>query len=712
MSTERILVVEDEKIIALDLRRRLEKFGYEVVGTAGTAEEAVNAASETAPDLVLMDVMLTGSEDGIDAAAAIRRENPIPIVFLTAYADEETLERAKHVEPVGYVLKPFKERELYTTIEMGLYKSKIDRVMRRHERLFSSILNSTGDGIIATDSRSNIRYINPVAATLTGWRAEDAQGKQLSAVFSLANEQTGEPITLPAPAEDDLDTARVFEGVLLTSKQGATISIDGNVALIRDEHGNVDGQAIAFRDLTDIKHMSATISYQASHDSLTGLLNRDEFATQLGRVCDQARGEDREHTFLYIDVDQFKVVNDVCGHLAGDELLRQIAGDIDEVITHDHLLARLGGDEFGLVIFDCKLDAGRRLAKVLLAHLNRRFIWHQHSFNVSASIGIVKIDAENNGVNDVLAAADDACCLAKEHGGNSLRVYEHTDNTFLKRRGEMQWIGRLSDALEEDRFVLFGQPIKSLDGKHPDKIEILLRLQDRNNELVSPGLFISAAERYKLMPAIDRWVINASFKYVRQCMEMGVSPPILCINLSGASIAEPTLLDFILFMLERHDVPASKFVLEVTETSAIQNLSRALSFMDRLRSEGATFALDDFGNGFSSFAYLKKLPVDYLKIDGSFVVGIDTDPIGRAMVNAVNTIGHTMDMLTIAEYVTSDSLRETLTEIGVDYGQGFALAKPHPLVLPKPPDADHDEGAGSSENGHDAVGSFADHHTN
>ncbi len=693
MSTERILIVEDEKIIALDLRRRLEKFGYEVVGTAANADEAQQIAAETVPDLVLMDVMLTGSADGIDAAVAIREQNPIPVVFLTAYADEETLERAKHVEPVGYVLKPFKERELYTTIEMGLYKSKIDRAMRRHERLFSSILNSTGDGIIATDSRNCIRYINPVAATLTGWRSEDAQGKQVGAVFSLSNEQTENPVALPSPSEEDADTARVFDGVLLNTKHGASISIDGNVAVIRDEHGRIDGQAIAFRDLTDIKHMSATISYQASHDALTGLLNRDEFASQLGEVCERTCTDGREHTFMYIDVDQFKVVNDVCGHLAGDELLRQIAGDIDEVITHDHLLARLGGDEFGLIVFDCHLDAGKRLAKVLTAHLNRRFIWHQHSFNVSASIGLVGLDADNGGVNEVLAAADDACCLAKEHGGNAVRIYEHTDNTFLKRRGEMQWIGRLSDALEEDRFVLYGQPIRSLNGDRPGKVEILLRLRERSNQLVSPGTFISAAERYKLMPAIDRWVINATFKYAHTRMEMGQPSETICINLSGASIADTTLLDFILFMLERHQVPASQFCLEITETSAIQNLSRALSFMTRLKEEGATFALDDFGNGFSSFAYLKKLPVDFLKIDGSFVVGIDSDPIGRAMVDAVNTIGHTMGMLTIAEYVTSETLQQVLTEIGVDYGQGFALAKPHPLLLPG---EEHRDAAGTA----------------
>lgn len=682
MSTQRILIVEDEKIIALDLRRRLEKFGYEVTATASTADEAVSAAAAEPPDLVLMDVMLTGSQDGISAAEAIRRQNPVPIVFLTAYADEETLERAKHVEPVGYVLKPFKERELYTTIEMALYKSRVDRLLRRHERLFHSILSSTGDGIIATDRSNSVRYVNPAAATLTGWKPDDAVGRPLTEVFSLRHEQTRAPIALPVPNERDSDTARVFAGVVLESKIGASISISGNVGLIRDEYGEPDGLAVSFRDLTDLKHMSATISYQASHDALTGQLNRDEFAARIGEICDQTRTDLRKHTFMYIDVDQFKVLNDVGGHLAGDELLRQIADDVDEVIPQDHLLARLGGDEFGVVVLDCPLAAGKRLAKVLLAHLGRRFIWQQHSFNVSASIGLVGINHHNNGVNEVLSAAYDACCLAKEVGGNAIRTYEPGDNTFLKRRDEMQWIGKLTDALEEDRFVLYGQPIRSLGGDHPDKIEILLRLRERNSDLTSPGKFIQAAERYKLMPAIDRWVINAAFRHARACIDIGKPRGIICINLSGASLADDTLLDYVLFMLERHDVPASQFCLEITETSAIQNQARALAFMNRLRSEGASFALDDFGNGFSSFAYLKKLPVDYLKIDGSFVVGIDTDPIGRAMVDAVNTIGHTMGMLTIAEYVTNDRIREVLTELGVDYGQGFALAEPLPLELP------------------------------
>jgi EAL domain-containing protein (putative c-di-GMP-specific phosphodiesterase class I) len=282
-----------------------------------------------------------------------------------------------------------------------------------------------------------------------------------------------------------------------------------------------------------------------------------------------------------------------------------------------------------------------------------------------------------------MAAADDACALAKEHGGNVVRAYEHADNVFLKRKGEMQWISRLTSALDDDRFVPYFQLITRLSESGADKMEILLRLRDRDGTLVQPGEFITAAERYKLMPSIDKWVINSVFKYVSRCTQVGVDLPVICINLSGASLADNTLMDFILAMIDKHEVSASAFCFEVTETSAIQNYARATVFVDRLKQEGATFALDDFGNGFSSFAYLKKLAVDYLKIDGSFVKDIEHDPIDRAMVESVNTIGHTMGMHTIAEYVHNNRLREILTEMGVDYGQGFAISKPEPLQSPE-----------------------------
>lgn len=680
MEQERILIVEDEKIIALDLKRRLEKFGCQVVAMASKEDEAVSIAGSERPDLILMDIRFKpGDGDGISAAMRIRDLYKIPVVFLTAYADEQTLERAKIAEPIGYVLKPFKERELYSTINIGLYKSRVDRELLRQERLFSAILHSVGDGIISTDAEGNIQFMNPIAETLTGCREADVKGKAVGTVFQLVTDLSEESVSLPAPGETGNGGARVFESVYLVNRLGAKIHIEGSVADTVGDRDQIDGQTVAFRDVTDIKRLSETVTYQASHDSLTGLLNREEFAGSIKRLAEEAVESGRLHSLFFIDIDQFKVINDVCGHIAGDELLRQIADAIQEHLDRDHVLSRLGADDFGLIVSDTDISEGTKIAKTLVERLNLKFAWQQSYYNVTVSIGLAPVSAANSEVNDILAAADDACNLAKEHGGNTFRAYEQADHTFLKRRGEMQWIARLTQALDENRFVLYRQVIRSLTGDDPDKSEILLRLRDRDGSLVLPGEFIPAAERYKLMPSIDKWVINAVFRYASECAKLGHELPIICINLSGASIADNTLLDYILQMMQQQKTDASHFCFEVTETSAIENLTRATVFINRLKSVGATFALDDFGNGFTSFAYLKRLPVDYLKIDGSFVKGIDSDPIDRSMVESVNNIGHTMGMKTIAEYVQSNALCRVLTEVGVDYGQGFAIARPEPL---------------------------------
>ncbi|MFW5685744.1 MAG: EAL domain-containing protein, partial [Spirochaetota bacterium] len=629
--------------------------------------------------------------DGITAATEIRRRNRIPVVFLTAYADEATIQRAKIAEPVGYVLKPFKERELHTTIDIGLYKSRVERELLRQERLFSSILRSAGDAIVATDSQGVIQFMNPVAETLTGWREDEARGTNVNEVIRLVADKTEDPITIPVSDEAQPRGARIFESVYLHNKFGATIHIEGSVADIRGDRDSFEGLTLAFHDITDIKRLNETVSYQASHDALTGLINRDEFATRLERVASAAEEADGTHTFLFVDIDQFKVINDVCGHLAGDELLCQTTDAIKELVETDHVLGRLGGDQFGVIIMDTGAEEGTRIARSLVAHLNRKFVWEQKSYNVTVSIGASPISRGNSNVNDILAAGDDACSLVKEHGGNGVEIYKTSDFVFLRRKGEMQWIARLTDAIEEDRFALFHQVIEPLDpepvskselGGRLDprlKYEILLRLRDPGGGLVSPGEFITAAERYKLMPSIDRWVVAAACSYVAKATAADIEIPIICVNLSGSSLADDSLLEYLMLMFETYEVDASSFCLEITETSAIQNFSRAISFVTRLRQAGATFALDDFGNGFSSFSYLKRLPVDYLKIDGSFVKDIENDQIDLAMVEAVNNIGHTMGMKTIAEYVHNDTIRSMLLEIGVDFAQGFAISRPTPL---------------------------------
>jgi len=679
MGQERILVVEDEKIIALDLRRRLEKFGYEVVGLASEAGEAIELAGAEHPDLILMDIQLSNGSDGIGAATEIRSTFGIPVVFLTAFADEATIQRAKIAEPVGYVLKPFKEKELYTTIDIGLHKSRVERELVRQERLFSSILRSAGDAIVSTDASGLIQYINPAAETLTGWREDEARGVLVDDVISLIRDSNGEPVSIRRSSSEAIRGSRAIEATSLLNKFGAKIHVEGSASDIRGERGQYEGLTIAFRDVTDVRQLNETVTYQASHDALTGLINREAFAFQLERLAADSASEESQHVFLFLDIDQFKVINDVCGHQAGDELLRQMSESIKLVLSHQYILGRLGGDQFGIIIRDADLEAGHNVAKELVVRLNHKFVWQSSNYNVTVSIGAAPIGKGNCEVNGILAAGDDACTLAKEHGGNSVRVFQSSDFVFLKRRGEMQWISRLTHALEDDRFVFYHQVIQSLTRQDETKYEILLRLRDLDGGLVSPGEFIPAAERYKLMPSIDRWVIEGACRYVQHAGQKSLSIPVICVNISGASLADSTLLDYILFMFDQYEVEGSSFCLEVTETSAIQNLSGATKFIRRIKETGATFALDDFGNGFSSFSYLKRLPVDYLKIDGSFVKDIETDPIDLAMVEAVNSIGHTMGMKTIAEYVHTDRIRQMLAERGVDYAQGFAISEPAPL---------------------------------
>lgn len=677
MDNQRILIVEDERIIALDLQRRLEKFGFTVVGIAATAEESVELAREYRPHLILMDIMLAGPVDGIEAATRIKQTLSIPVVFLTAYADDTTIERAKDAEPFGYVLKPFKERELYTTIDMALYKSRLHAELLKQKRWFSSVLHSVGDGLVATDQNYQVQLLNPVAETLTGFSSEDAQGLPLDQVFQLFDDNSRLKVNLPTTF--DTGAPRYFEHVYLKNRQGAEIHVEGVISVIHGEHDEVEGLAIAVRDVSDIKTMSDTIVYQASHDALTGLINRHELFARVDELIDKSRNNGQDHAFAYVDLDQFKIVNDVCGHGAGDELLRQIAQTIDETIEGKYILGRLGGDEFGLVFLDSHLDKNIQTSQELLSKLRRKFIWQKNSFNVTASIGLVPIGGQDIDLYTVLSAADDACFLAKEEGGNALKVYETADYTFLKRRGEMQWISRLTKALEEDRFVLFAQHIEPLKEGHSPKSEVLLRLVEVEGEMIDPGQFIPAAERYNLMPHIDRWVIKNMMHHVRDRAASGLDSAVYCVNISGASLADDSFADYIVQLFEETGADPSCFCLEVTETTAIENLTRAVAFMNRLKKLGVTFALDDFGNGFSSFAYLKRLPVDFLKIDGSFVRDIDQDKIDYAMVEAVNNIGHAIGMQTIAEFVGNNIIKDMVEAMGVDYAQGFAISHPLPL---------------------------------
>ncbi len=682
MDSERILIVEDEKIIALDLQRRLERFGYSICDTAAEGEEAVRKAREHRPDIILMDIMLAGAVDGIEAAKVIKRELQIPVIFLTAYADERTLERAKEAEPFGYILKPFKERELYTTIDIAIYKYKIDKKLKQQERLFSAILHSVHDGIVATGMNTEILFMNPIAEKMCGWNENDAQGKTATTVLSLIDART-----LASLIPDGLPTGEhpvFFRDAVMKSRHGQTFTIDGSITKIHQVENETEGYVLAFRDISELKRMSATIDYQASHDSLTGLSNREEFSLRLTELLEDLKRNSGRHTLIELDVDRFKVVNDTCGTVAGDELLRQVANFIQSLTQRHDISARIGGDEFGVILRDCSLEDSMHVAQRLQdAIQSHKFIWQKNLFPITLSIGIVPLTEADIEIHAVLAAADDACYIAKEEGGGRISVFQRTAEQYVLRRGQMEWIGKINEALEKNRLRLWHQLIEPLnpDSDSKPKAEVLIRMEAEDGSIIGPGSFIPSAERYGLMTSIDRWVLENTTIAWDRLKKAGhpLSDRVFTVNLSGPTLLDESFIDFVMMTFKTHNANPSAFCFEITETSAIQNLSYASRFIGKLKEVGFTFSLDDFGSGFSSFNYLKNLPVDYLKIDGSIVQNIDESLVNYTMVESINSMGHVLGLKTVGEYARNERIVEKLRRIGVDYGQGYALAEPRPI---------------------------------
>ena len=542
-------------------------------------------------------------------------------------------------------------------------------------------LASIADGVITTDPDGWVEYLNPVAEELTGWTTEKARGLPMQAILRMVNE--GNRKLAPNPIEMVLREERTIEAastLLLVRNDGTEFPIMQSAAPIRARGGEITGVVLVLHDVSRERQYVAKLSYQASHDSLTGLINRGEFEGRLSLALNSAAQLGRHHAVMYLDLDQFKVVNDTCGHAAGDQLMRQVTAVLQRRLREGDTLARLGGDEFGVLLENCAPDNALRIADGLRQTvMDCHYAWEARSFNIGVSIGLVNVADGMFTLTDVLSAADSACYMAKEKGRNRVQVYHAGDTELSMRQGEMEWIGRLQKALEEDRFVLYSQDIAVLDParKIEDHCEILIRMLDEKGELVPPMAFIPAAERYNLMPSIDRWVIRNAFAIIaRQRAEKEGAPGIFAINLSGASIGDERFLDYVREQFTHFAVPPKSICFEITETAAIARLDKATDFINQLKSLGCLFSLDDFGAGMSSFAYLKHLPVDFLKIDGGFVKDMADDPIDRAMVEAINSVGHVMGKKTIAEFVDGERVIRLLREMGVDYAQGYGVAKP------------------------------------
>jgi diguanylate cyclase (GGDEF)-like protein/PAS domain S-box-containing protein len=544
-------------------------------------------------------------------------------------------------------------------------------------------LESIGDGVITTDVDGAIAYMNPAAEQMTHWKTDQAVGLPLAALFNLLDEN------------DQKDSSTLIEHILggklgggsensklIQRLDGSTVSVALVGSPIRTE-GKVSGAVLVLHDMTQERQYIANLSWQATHDALTGLANRREFEYRLELALNGLTHLPGRHAVMFLDLDQFKLVNDTSGHAAGDELLRHICALLQQGIREGDTLARLGGDEFGILLEHCSPEAAEKIAEGLRQTVESlHFVWKGRPFMTTVSVGLVHVSDAPTTLEASLRAADMACYMAKEKGRNRVQVYHDDDSELSTRFGEMAWIQRLHMALEDNRFCLYSQEIAALsrDAAHSNgHVEILLRLRDESGRMILPDSFIPAAERYGMMTTLDRWVVQNVFKIIADCLmdNHRTGPMATCaINLSGTSIGDDAFLEYLRQQFQIYAIPPELICFEITETSAIANLGSAIRFINELKSLGCRFSLDDFCAGMSSFAYLKHLPVDYLKIDGSFVKDMLDDPVNRAMVEVINHIGHVMGKQTIAEFVESPQIEQALLEIGVDYAQGYVIERP------------------------------------
>jgi diguanylate cyclase (GGDEF)-like protein/PAS domain S-box-containing protein len=572
---------------------------------------------------------------------------------------------------------------------VALAAASATRLRRTVNDLFESrerqqvTMDSIGDAVITTDAWCRVQYLNPVAEELTGWTAPEAKGRLLPEIFRIVNGYTREPKDNPAArCIAERKVVLIGNDTVLLRRDGKEFIIEDSAAPIFDRSRRVVGAVLVFYDRTSAHTAPHLLSYHATHDTLTGLVNRREFERRLTALIAEAKTRGGEHALLYFDLDQFKLVNDSCGHAAGDKLLRDLAVLLRARARATDTLARLGGDEFGLLLERCPLDKALEVANALLAQLtDYRFVWDDSAFDIGASIGVVPITREVMGIAEVLAEADAACYAAKEKGRGRIQVYRADDRELARRRHEMRWVTRLTQALDEDRFVLHCQPILALANGQPPHFEVLIRYRDAGgDDLILPGVFLPAAERYGLMNQIDRWVIRSMFASVPVCLERlaayGPVRPVCNINLSAVSLQDPEMLEFVRREAAGSGIDPAQICFELTETAAVSNLELAREFILNLKRDGFRFALDDFGTGLSSFAYLKNLHVDYLKIAGEFVREIAHNPASLAMVQTVTTVGHALGLKVVAEYVATEDTLERLRALHVDYVQGYAVARP------------------------------------
>ena len=564
------------------------------------------------------------------------------------------------------------------------HRKSLEVSLSRSKRQAQYTLESISEGVITTDNNGHIDYMNQAAEKLIGTGRDDAAGHRIGELFSLVDDIDRRP--LGDPVERCLEMRRRVNmgrrAVMVSADGEHEHSVEITASPIRGPGSSISGTVVVFHDVGEIRGLTRQMSYQATHDALTGLINRHEFERRLDEAMDTAHADEAVHMLFYMDLDRFKAVNDSCGHVAGDNMLREVATLIKEQVRDSDFVGRLGGDEFGALLIGCPIEKARQIASdICNAVADYRFVWKDKIFNIGISIGLVEISHVSGSLQDVMSAADSACYVAKQQGRGTVHVYSARDEAIARERGDIQWLRELQTALHEDRFELAAQPILAMGGgiESGPGLEVLIRLPDQHGRIADTAEFLRPAERYQLMPQIDRWVVTAALTALTSG-EIKLSAGRCCaINLSGQTLSDESFLSFVVEALDRTGVAPSSICFEVTEAAILSNVQHAQRFIEVLHGIGCAFSLDDFGSGLGSFSSLKDLPVDYLKIDGMYTRNLQSDQVNQEMVAAMIKLARTMQFRIVAEQVEHQDDFDWLREVGVDFVQGRFVEAPAAL---------------------------------
>ncbi|MDB9529303.1 EAL domain-containing protein [Oscillatoria sp. CS-180] len=693
MSSKTVLVVEDEVVIAMDLQNTLTDLGYSVPEIITSGEEATRKALEIKPDLVLMDIHLQDVIDGIEAASIITQTLEIPIIYLTAYADEETLKRAHWTQPFGYILKPYEASELQANIEIAFHKHQFDRLLRTNRQWLLAVLTSISEGVVAADNDGLIKFMNPVAEALTGWSQEDAIGRSSQEILQIIDELTCKSINhSDLPSLPKANTTHQSSKTVLLSRCHQEIPIVHSASPIQNEQGTTDGTVIVFRDMSEQRRTQALLEYNAMHDPLTKLPNRVLLFDRLKHAVERAqRSPQFGFAVVLLDLDRFKIINDTLGHIVGDKLLMEIAPRLTNELRTVDTVARLGGDEFAILLEDVTDPTiASRTVQRLLQEIPKPIYIDGHELVVTASIGIVLSSMPHESAADLLRDADTAMYRAKAQGRGRYELFDSAMHSQAKQL--MHFESSLRQATVREEFRVHYQPIVNLKTREMVCLEALVRWQKPDNSVVLPEEFIPVAEEVGLITSIDQWVLYEACRQLKTWQQMWHSPVqrqtrppglaasfsdmTVSVNISSKQFSQKNILQTFDNILQSTGLEGRFLKLEVTESVFIEDVARAANIFAQIKERGIQICLDDFGTGYSSLSYLHRLPIDIVKIDRSFFREMNIDLEKIEIVRATIDLCHSLGKTVIAEGIETRAQLDILLELGCQYCQGYLFSRP------------------------------------